>query len=115
LRYFKKLAAGRRHGQRRPQQVAGQDVVVRLLRADVPRGAQEEAPRLLRQLRRVLQEVLGEMEGEGGRDPEFRGVGVPTEHTCAPPLLTTSVFAPGFAPVDHVCKGKVQVRRYGKK
>lgn len=51
-----------RHGQRRPQQAAGQDVLVRVLRADLPRGAQEEAPGLLGQLRRVFPEVLGEME-----------------------------------------------------
>lgn len=62
----------RRHGQGRPQQAAGQDVFVRLLRADVPRGAQEEASRLLRQLRRVLAEVLGAVEGERGPGPAGR-------------------------------------------
>lgn len=55
-----------RHGQGRPQQAAGQDVLVRVLRADVPRGAQEEAPGLVSQLRRVLAEVLGAVEGEAG-------------------------------------------------
>ena len=37
------------HGEGRPQQAAGQDVFICLLRADLPQGAQEEAPRLLSQ------------------------------------------------------------------
>ncbi|XP_070336784.1 high mobility group protein B2 isoform X2 [Odocoileus virginianus] len=55
------------HGEGRPQQAAGQDVFVRLLRADLPRGAQEEASRLLSQFRRVFQEMFREMEDHVGQ------------------------------------------------
>lgn len=49
------------HGESR--KATWKDVVVRVLRADVPRGAQEEAPGRAGGLRGVLKEMLGEVEG----------------------------------------------------
>ena len=45
------------------RKAARQDVVVRILCADVSRGAQEEAPGRAGRLCRVLKEMLGEVEG----------------------------------------------------
>ena len=50
------------HGKER-RKAKGQDVLVRLLRADLPWRAQEEAPRREREFRRILEEVLREVEG----------------------------------------------------